>query len=351
MVEKEVNTMKRDIYKQLVKWKNSHKHKPILLEGMHQCGKTYVVNQLGKEFTYYHYIDLEHSPIVRCFEPDLNPQRIIHELEDHYFKEKIIPNKTLIFFDHIYDCPQVIPALKHFHEEMPELHIIVAVTSLQSLITQNKLVYQIGEVMHLYMYPLTFKEFLIANGKEKYINGLSLRQIDQPLPELLTNPLNKMFTNYCIIGGMPEAVETWITTHDYAKVSNIQKQIIRRIAYHLNKEAPVKDISKIHMIYNSIPSQLFKKNDKFMFAYLKKGARYSAFTNALDYLVSIHLIHKLDKVNSHYPPLTYDQSYFKLYIADIGLMRLLSNIDYHDLLENSPAFKAHRGDIYVNYGS
>ena len=201
--------MERTILHQLINWKNKKNRKPLLMTGVRQCGKTYLIREFGKrtfEETAYFNFD-GNLGLQSIFDFDFNVERIIDELETAVYGHKILPEKTLIIFDEIQDCPRAIQALKYFYEEKPELHIIAAGSLLGVALRKEGISFPVGKVDRLEMYPMSFEEFVIADGGGKYIDGIGKYDLDRELPALYTVPMEKYLKNYYIVGGMPEAVQ------------------------------------------------------------------------------------------------------------------------------------------------
>ena len=266
--------MYREITKELIKWKDNSRRKPLILTGVRQCGKTYIVDEFGKNhFKNVAHLNFEESENAGAiFEYDFDVNRIIKEL-GYLTGEKIIAGETLLFFDEIQNCPRAITALKYFCENKRDLHVVCAGSLLGVAIKRDKLAFPVGKVNRLQLYPMSFKEFVMACGRSDLIEMLKEWPTDRAVPDLYAVPMKKLLKEYYIVGGMPEAVQTWIDTNDYDEVTDVQKEILRDYADDFSKYAPINDIPKIRWIWDSVPVQLAKENNKFVFSHVKAGAK------------------------------------------------------------------------------
>ena len=345
--------MERNIMKQLAIWCKKTIHKPLLLTGIRQCGKTYICKEFGKRYfedTAYFYFE-GNNGLQSIFEFDLNPERIIKELEALILKRPIQPGKTLVIFDEIQACPKAITSLKYFCEQMPELHIICAGSLLGVSLQRDRISFPVGKVERLSMYPLSFQEFANACGEGQLLDMAENYLPDSPLPEAYTEPLKKLQKLYYIVGGMPEAVSSWIEQHDFAEVTSIQENILRDYRADFAKYAPKNDIQKLNLIWDSIPQQLAKENNKFIFSHVKSGKRSAELEDALGWLQSAGLIHKLELVSNPQLPLSFyaNSTYFKVYMADIGLLRCCSSLEPETILNETPFYNNFKGTLTENY--
>lgn len=344
--------MFREIMKDLKVWKNKSNRKPLLLTGVRQCGKTYIVEKFGNEqFDNYVYINFEESEVMSSiFDYDFDVRRIINEIE-RTVHNTITPGNTLVFFDEIQECPRAITALKYFCENIRELHVICAGSLLGVAAKNDQISFPVGKVNRLQMFPMSFKEFIIANGRTDLIEVFEKWPIDRPVPELYSVPMATLLKNYYIVGGMPEAVKAWLNTEDYNEVEEIQKEILKDYADDFSKHAPIKEIPKIRWIWDSIPVQLAKDNNKFIFSHVKKGKRSSELEDALQWLQDAGLISQLFLVEKPESPLDgfADKTFFKVYMSDIGLLRVRSKVSYRTILDNSESFRRFKGSFVENY--
>ena len=344
--------MYREIIKKLEEWKDKATRKPLLLTGVRQCGKTYIVKEFaGKHFKSHVYVNFEsEEKLSGIFEYDFDAKRIVAELERNY-KTKIVPGETLVFFDEIQACPRAITSLKYFCENMRELHIVCAGSLLGVALKRNQVSFPVGKVNRLQLYPMSFKEFVIANGREDLVETFSEWPVDREIPELYKTPMNKLLKEYYIVGGMPEVVKTWIETGNFEEVENVQKEILSDYADDFAKHAPIEDVPKIRWIWDSVPVQLAKDNNKFIFSHVKEGKRSAELEDALQWLVDAGLLIKTELVEKPEIPLDgyADKTYFKVYMSDIGLLRARSKVSPDIILEGSENYKRFKGAFAENY--
>ncbi|MBO7637942.1 MAG: ATP-binding protein [Treponema sp.] len=345
--------MIRKEYENLLKWKSKKTRKPLLVLGVRQCGKTYLIREFGsKEFEDVAYCNFDgNEGIKSIFDYDFDINRILEELGSVALGKKIIPGKTLLILDEIQDCPRVIQSLKYFCENLPELHVIAAGSLLGITLKKNGVSFPVGKVERLEMFPMSFEEFVIADGGEKYIKGINSLPLEREISELYSTPMKKYLQNYYLVGGMPEAVQKWIDTHDYAEVDQIQNQILQDYADDFGKHATAETAIKIKLIWDAIPSQIAKENNKFIFSHVKQGARAKDVEDALDWLGSAGIVYKLNLVQTPQLPLESmkDNTYFKVYMADVGLLRKKSNVNYRTILKGDSSYIQFKGAFAENY--
>lgn len=345
--------MKRNIINQFIEWKNKKKRKPLLVLGVRQCGKTYLIKEFGRrEFEDTAYFNFDgNKGLQSVFDYDFDTKRIVGELSSVIYGKEIVPAKTLVVFDEIQDCPRAIQSLKYFCEEMPELHIVAAGSLLGVALRKEGISFPVGKVDRIEMFPMNFEEFVTADGGEKYIEGIKKLDFSREIPELYTVPLKKYLKNYYIVGGMPEAVQTWIESHDYSKVEKIQDNILKDYADDFGKHTTGETTAKINLVWNSIPSQISKENNKFIFSHVKQGARAKDLEDALEWLVNAGISYKLKMVSTPQIPLAgmADNTYFKVYMMDVGLLRKKSNINYRTILNDDENFIQFKGALTENY--
>ncbi len=344
--------MKREITKDLVKWKGKARRKPLLMLGVRQCGKTYIIKEFAKEhFNNYVYLNFEESEnMAAIFDYDFDIHRIISEIE-HVSGQKIIPGETLLIFDEIQACTRAITSLKYFCENMQKLHLICAGSLLGVAIKREEVSFPVGKVNRLQLYPMNFKEFVIANGREDLIEVLGNWKIDRAVPDLYAVPMKKLLKDYYIIGGMPEAVQTWLDTHNYEEVEEVQREILSDYADDFSKHALLKELAKIRWIWDSVPVQLAKENNKFVFSHVKEGKRSADLEDALQWLRDAGLVSQLCLVEKPETPLAafQDKTYFKVYMSDIGLLRAKSRISPETILNEKDTFIRYKGAFSENY--
>ena len=339
--------------RRLVDWKDSDDRKPMLLTGVRQCGKTYLCKEFGsryfKDVAYFYFEG--NKGLASVFEYDFNVDRILDELGNIIQGKKIIPGKTLVIFDEIQACPSAITSLKYFCENKRELHILCAGSLLGVAIKREQISFPVGKVDRLQMYPLSFSEFLRADGQEALYEGVRNYRLDRSLPELYTNRLEQALKYYYIVGGMPEVAAKWVETHNITEVERLQDNILQDYSSDFAKHAPKTDIPKLSWIWESIPKQLAKDNHKFIFSHVKKGKRSSELEDALEWLVDAGLVYKLELVSQPELPLSFcaDASFFKVYLSDVGLLRRKSGVSYKTIMENTEMYRNFKGAFTENF--
>ncbi len=336
---------------ELIKWKNSKNRKPLIVRGVRQCGKTYLLKEFGsKHYEDYIYLNFEKNPnYCSIFEKDLEPSRIIIEIEVLTGK-KVIPNKTLIIFDEIQTCKKAITSLKYFLEEKPEIHIVSA-GSLIGISLSKPESYPVGKVDIKYLYPMSFMEFLYANEENKLIEYIDGDKDIYSISEAVRDKMENYLKYYFIVGGMPEAVNSWIENKDVEIVENIQDNILQMYQLDFAKHAPEKDLRKISQIWKSIPEQLAKENSRFIFGHVRKGARAKDLEDALNWLIDSGMVYKIEKIEKPFIPLSaYSKSnQFKIYTCDIGLLRKLSGIDAKVVISKNSKYTEFKGALTENF--
>ena len=344
--------MQRDFIQNLIEWKDSKRRKPLILTGVRQCGKTYLLKEFGSEyFDNFCYINFESAgKYSAIFEYDYDVKRILREIELAE-NVKIIAGKTLLIFDEIQECPKAITSLKYFCENLQELHLVCAGSLLGVAMKKENISFPVGKVNRMQLYPMSFKEYLQAVGEGKYIELFNDWNINREIPELYTVPLERHLKNYYIVGGMPEAVKEFAESGDYAEVAKIQDEILSDYSDDFSKHAPISEIEKIRMIWDSIPKQLAKENNKFVFSHVKEGKRAHELEAALQWLKNSGLVHLVELVQNAELPLSSnaDSTYFKVYMADSGLLCRRLGLSYKNILEENTALSTFKGAITENY--
>ncbi len=341
--------MYRTAIEKLLKWKEKKSRKPLIIEGARQVGKTWLMREFGRlYFTDTVYINFDSNSVMSTlFSSSLEPSRIIAGLEI-YSGKKIIPNSTLLIFDEVQEVPRALTSLKYFCEEAPEYHIVCA-GSLLGIALHHGTSFPVGKVEFLKLYPLTFKEFLLATGKEQYADLLTKHdyQMITDFKEMYISALKE----YYFVGGMPEAVQNFAENKDFTEVRNIQKRILEAYEQDFFKHAPNDIVPKIRMIWNSIPSQLAKENKKFVYGLIREGARAKEYETAIMWLSDCGLVHKISRVNSANIPLKVyeDLKAFKLFIVDVGLLSCMVGLQSQTILNKNEMFVEFKGAITEQY--
>lgn len=341
--------LKRNAISELIRWKNSTERKPMVLKGARQVGKTWLMKEFGQNyydnFVYFNFD--EEDEMKSIFETNKNPHRII-ELLSMICGEKIEPEKTLIIFDEIQECPEALNTLKYFKEKANEYHVIAAGSLLGTLLAKPKS-YPVGMVNLLDVYPLTFDEFLEAADSGLYAYYESI-ETDQQIEEIFHNRLLEAYNYYLIIGGMPECVSSWIKYKDPAKVAQIQRELIEVYENDFSKHNGKVNSGRILMVFRSIVAQLAKPNEKFMYGAVREGGRARDFEGAIEWLVSAGMLNRVYNVSKMEHPLSaFDKlDQFKLFVFDTGLLKHMAGIDNAAiLLKTDYQFKGPLTENYV----
>ena len=342
--------MYRKIMKNLLEWKNDKNRKPLILRGARQVGKTYIIKQFGKEnYDGVAYFNFDHdTELYNLFENTKDPNRILEQLAFIYGKA-IIPGKTLIVFDEIQECPNALNSLKYFEEEAKEHHIISAGSLLGIRLSHTS--FPVGKVDFLDMYPMTFTEFLEADGCKNLVEYMdSLTEI-QNIPKVFFDRLTEKLKAYFIIGGMPEVVKSWVNEKDMQKVNKIQNSILRAYESDFSKHTSNIEANRISIIWNSVPSQISKENKKFLYQVAKEGARAREYEGALNWLKDANIVNKVYNVTKPSMPLkSYnDLAAFKIYLNDVGLLRKMTDLDSKVIIEGNRLFEEFKGALTENY--
>ena len=341
--------MKREIYEQLLKWKNSNNRKPLMLYGARQVGKTYILKEFGKyEFENFVYVNCYmNSKIAEIFERDIDINRIINEIS-LYTGNLIIPGKTFLILDEVQECPEAVASLKYFCENMPEL-CVAAAGSLLGVMNMQGCSFPVGKIDILHLYPMTFLEYLRALDENFLLQTLT----DSRLTYLIDSSLDRLIDllrQYYFTGGMPEAVKTFIDSGNLDQVRTVQNNILTAYFADIAKHAG-RDAHKVRIILEAIPSQLAKENKKFIFGAIRKGARAAEYENAIQWLIDAGLIYKICRVAKAELPLTFyiEREFFKIFLLDVGLLGALSNVPPQQMITANSIFKEFKGAFTENY--
>ena len=337
--------MKRLAKSVLIDWKNKPTRKPLIIKGARQVGKTWLMKTFAEEeFDDYVYINFERdTQLQTIFTQDYDLKRILLALEIQSGKE-ITPKKTLVILDEIQEAKGGLTSLKYFNEEMPDLHIVAA-GSLLGLSIHEKQSFPVGKVEFLNLNPLSFEEFLLAKNHQKLIQ--LIKDHEWELIKTFKSKYISLLKQYYFVGGMPEAVDTFIQNENFKEVREIQNNILNAYELDFSKYASPNVVPKIKMIWNSILPQLSKENKKYVYGLLKQGARAKEYEDALLWLENYGLIKRVSRISKpHFPLKSYtDSKAFKLYIHDEGLLNAMGNVDEKILLEPSKMFSEFKGSL------
>ncbi len=345
--------MYRKITDQLLKWKSNPKRQPLLSYGARQVGKTYVLNEFGQaNYDNIIYVNLETNlSLAADFNTDISPAHIINCLEI-FNNQKILPEKTLIFFDEIQSCERALTSLKYFCENAPEYHIVAAGSLLGVALNRKNFSFPVGKVDLLHLYPLDFEEFLIALNRKPLIEEIrACYNNNTPLADLLHDAALNLCKQYLIIGGMPAVVKEYASANRLFDAANIQSLIVNTYIADMAKYATPQETTKIMAAFQSIPAQLAKDNRKFQYKVIQRGGSASIFGTSIDWLCAAGLVIKCNKVEHGHLPLSVYQDFssFKLYMGDVGLLTFKSGMPAHNILTTIETNNTFLGAIVENY--
>lgn len=341
--------MYRIAIEKLYKWKNSKRRKPLIIEGARQVGKTWLMKEFGKQaYADTVYINFDsNSRMADLFSADLDTDRLIMGLE-LYAGRKINPDNTLLIFDEVQEVPRALASLKYFYENTPQYHIVCA-GSLLGIALHQGTSFPVGKVDFLKLYPLSFSEFLMATGSERFAE--LLKNQDYEMITSFKQTYIDALKHYYFVGGMPEAVQSFAESKDFNEVRAIQKRILAAYEQDFSKHAPNEIVPKIRMLWNSIPSQLARENKKFIYGLVREGGRAREYETAIMWLSDCGLVHKVSRVNAAGIPLKAyeDLKAFKLFIVDVGLLGCMTGLRQRTLLDGDDLFVEFKGALTEQY--
>lgn len=341
--------MYRIAMEKLLKWKASKRRKPLIIEGARQVGKTWLMKEFGKSsYRDTVYINFDsNSRMSELFASDLDTDRLIMGLE-LYAGRKIDSDNTLLIFDEVQEVPRALASLKYFYENAPQYHIVCA-GSLLGIALHEGTSFPVGKVDFLKLYPLSFKEFLLAMAKERFAELLDKQDFDM-IASFRQTYIDAL-KQYYFVGGMPEAVQSFAENKDFNEVRDIQKRILDAYEQDFSKHTPHEIVPKIRMLWNSIPSQLAKENKKFLYGLVREGARAKEYEMAIMWLSDCGLVYKVSRVNQAGIPLKAyeDLKAFKLFMVDVGLLGCMTGLRQRTLLDGNDLFTEFKGALTEQY--
>jgi predicted AAA+ superfamily ATPase len=342
--------MYRKTIQQLLDWKQNKCRKPLILEGARQTGKTYILQQFGKEhYQNVAYINMENASdeLKQLFDGSISPGRIVQQLE-LMFGFSILPEKTLLIFDEVQEIPRALTSLKYFCENAPEYNV-AASGSLLGIFLHPGASFPVGKVDFLKMQPMDFEEFLIANGEQRLVDFAKENADDL---KFLTEKLYDYFKYYFVTGGMPEVVQSWITEKNIEKVEKIQDSILQTYIRDFSKHTKEPESIRIKQVFDSLPDQFAKKNDKFIYGAIREGARAREYELAIEWLLAAGIARRVNlvKCGDKLPLRAYsERSSFKLYFIDVGLFRHFAKIPTSVVLDKTAIFDEFNGLLAEQY--
>lgn len=341
--------MQRMAMEQLRKWKAKKRRKPLIIRGARQVGKTWLMKEFGAAaYENVVYVNFDNNERMKnLFEGSLEVERLITGLE-LYAGHKIDPDNTLLIFDEVQEVPKALTSLKYFNEDAPQYQIVCA-GSLLGVALHQGTSFPVGKVEFLDLYPLSFFEFLMAMGKEQYVELLQKGDFD--MATTFKQDYIDLLKHYYYVGGMPEAVQAFVDNRDFNEVREIQQRILAAYEQDFSKHAPNETVPRIRMLWNSIPAQLAKENKKFIYGLIKEGARAKEYELAMLWLTDCGLVHKVHRVTAPNLPLKAygDLKAFKLFLVDVGLLSCLVGLRQDVLLDGNELFKEFKGALTEQY--
>lgn len=340
--------MERLLIEELRKWRDKSDRLPLILQGARQVGKTWILKEFGRQcFTDVCYVNFESAtPLKTIFDGEISVERIVDSLSV-YNKKKVLPEKTLVIFDEVQEVPRALTSLKYFAEQAPEYAICCA-GSLLGVALHQGTSFPVGKVDFLTLSPLSFREFLLANGEALLVESMRKSLVGQ---EAFADRLTEYLKTYFCVGGMPAAVQKWVDTHDLYAVERIQRQLLTAYEDDFSKHAPKSLIAKIRYVWQSIPAQLAKENKKFIYGLVREGARAREYEDALMWLNDTGLIRRVYRVTKPALPLNAytDLQAFKIYLLDVGLLRAMSGLSVQVIIEGKRLFEEFKGSLTEQY--
>ena len=341
--------MQRRIIQALKKWKLKPNRKPLIIQGARQVGKTWAMKHFGETcFAQTAYINLDHNPRMQTlFSGDYDISRLLLGLKIESGVD-IQAEDTLLIFDEIQEVPQALASLKYFYENAPQLHIAAA-GSLLGISLHHQVSFPVGKVDFLPLYPMDFHEFLTALGQQDLVQLLEM--CDWSLIAAMKSRYIELLRQYYFVGGMPEAVQTFIDTQNFSEVRQIQRNLLTAYGQDFSKHiADGHTVQRVRALWHAIPEQLAKENKKFIYAHLQKGARSKDYETALQWFKDSGLVHIVPRIKKPHLPLTaYQDNAFKLYGLDVGLLAVQSGLDAGTLLEGNRIFTEFKGALTEQY--
>lgn len=321
----------RIIDSHLLEWARREEHKPLLLRGARQVGKSTAVRHLAEQFDSYIEINFEKQPAYKSlFEKDLDVVRIV-PLISAMSKTPITEGKTLLFLDEIQDCPQAIMALRYFREDMPALHVVAAGSLLEFALDELP-TFGVGRIHSMYMYPMTFDEFLMANGEQLLLDIRNQATADNPLDDIVRTQLIDLLRTFMLVGGMPESVAKWVATHDYIRCQEVQDDILTGYEDDFPKYRKRVDPTLLRQTMRSAAVQATKK---FVFAQVPGNYTSAEVKKALDMLTKAGIVIPVIHTGANGLPLgdECELSIRKFLLLDTGLMLRLLNMTMGDVAD------------------
>lgn len=341
--------MERFAMQKFVQWKNSPRRRPLLVQGARQVGKTWLIKEFSRtHYSAIAYINfLDDEPMISQFDGELSPTRLLEAISFYTGVDAKSPD-TLVVLDEIQECPRALTSLKAFAERSPETSLIAA-GSLLGVALHQGTSFPVGKVDHLFLYPMTFGEFLLATDNEPMLT--TLREGNLALADSFADRYIERLLTYYYIGGMPDAVQTYLDTGSLAEVRNVQDRLLFDYEHDFSKYASPSLAEKIRLVWNSIPGQLARENKKFIYSAVREGARARGYEEAIQWLVDAGLVLRVNRISKPGLPLSAyrDKEAFKTYLLDVGLLGAANRLDASVLVEGNQLLKEFKGSLAENF--
>lgn len=341
--------MNRHAIKRLEHWKDAKERKPMIIRGARQVGKTWLMKEFGRmRFAKTAYVNFENNDRAKAiFEMDFDIARMILALSAETGVD-IQAEDTLLIFDEIQEAPKALTSLKYFYENAPQ-YCIVAAGSLLGVAIHHGTSFPVGKVDFMDLYPLSYTEFLEALGEERFAKLLAAG--DTEMMRVFKSKFIERLKEYYFVGGMPEAVLTFVEKKNYQSVRVIQKNLLNYYQQDFSKHAQTNLIPRLNLVWNSIPGQLAKENRKYIYGQVREGARAKDFELAIQWLLDCGLIHKVHRVSKPQLPLKayMELDTFKMFLLDVGLLAAMGDLSEKVILEGSRIFTEFKGALTEQY--
>ena len=341
--------MDRFALEKLKQWKEKKNRKPLIIRGARQVGKTWLMKEFGRTcFKKMAYVNFDsNTRMSQVFEGDINNERLILAISAET-GVSIDSRDTLLIFDEVQEVPKALTALKYFCEEASE-YAIVAAGSLLGVAMHKGTSFPVGKVDFMDLYPLSFREFLCALGEMRFVEILDSSDTD--MVTMFKSKYIDRLREYYFVGGMPEVVQSYLDSKDFNQVREIQKNLLNYYQQDFSKHAEATLVSRLNLVWNSIPMQLAKENKKYIYGQVREGARAKDFELAIQWLMDCGLIHKVQRIKKPGLPLKayLDLDAFKIYLLDIGLLMAMVDLDARVIIDGNRIFTEFKGALTEQY--
>lgn len=339
--------IQRNVDNELLKWKSESKHKPLLIRGARQIGKTETIRNFGKSFEIFIEINFEESPRLKeLFSRDLSPENICENIAA-IFKTSIIPNKTLLFFDEVQECKEAIASLRFFYEKMPDLHVIAAGSLLEFALSEIP-TFGVGRIRSMFMYPLSFFEFLVGAGEYRLLEKIKKANPENPITEVIHERLKELLQKFICLGGMPEVIANYIETKDLNKSQQILDDLIISIQTDFAKYKKRTSVSILNEVFQSVVAQA---GQKFMYSKVSNYANHKQIKEALQLLITANIVIPITHTSANGIPLGAEANFQKqkLLLYDTGIFQRIMGLNLEDFLLSTNFEVINKGNMAEQY--